>query len=201
MRVTVKRASDSASYAGAQGSPGDQAVAFPPRLPHKLVQLPMRARWFRHLLNLYPPFLGAGVRVTHIAADWRRVRVAMPLRWYNRNVVGTHFGGSLCAMSDPFFMLMAMRNLGSDYVVWDKAAEIEFVAPGRSEVTAEFALSEQELAEMREHTQGGQKYERWLSAEIRGADGALVAKVRRQLYVRRKRPPGNVAANEPAAQR
>lgn len=148
----------------------------------------MQARWFRHLLNVYPPFLGAGIHVTHIAADWRHVRVAMALRWYNRNVVGTHFGGSLLAMSDPFFMLMAMHNLGRQYVVWDKGAEIEFVAPGRSRVTVEFTLSESELAEMREQTRDGQKFERWLTAEIRGADGGLVAKVRRQLYVRRKRP-------------
>lgn len=147
----------------------------------------MQARWFRHLLNWYPPFLGAGIRVIHIAADWRHVRVAMALRWYNRNAVGTHFGGSLFAMSDPFFMLMAMHNLGREFVVWDKGAEIEFVAPGRSQVTAEFSLSEGDLEEMRAQTQGGKKFERWLLAEIRGADGALVARVRRQLYVRRKR--------------
>lgn len=160
----------------------------------------MQARWFRHLLNVYPPFLGAGIRVTDIAADWRYIRVAMALRWYNRNVVGTHFGGSLFAMSDPFFMLMAMHNLGREYVVWDKGAEIEFVTPGRSQVTAEFALSESDLEEMRAHTQGGQKFVRWLPAEIRGADGALVAKVRRQLYVRRKRPPGSVpTASVPTA--
>jgi acyl-coenzyme A thioesterase PaaI-like protein len=147
----------------------------------------MRASWFRHLLNLYPPFLGAGIHVRHIAADWRRIDVEMPLRWYNRNVVGTHFGGSLFALSDPFFMLMAIHNLGRDYVVWDRAAEIEFVAPGRSRVSVQFALTESELAEMRAQTQEGQKYLCWLPAEIRGADGELVAKVRRQLYVRRKR--------------
>jgi acyl-coenzyme A thioesterase PaaI-like protein len=149
----------------------------------------MQARWFRHLLNVYPPFLGAGIRVRHIAPDWRRVQVEMALRWYNRNALGTQFGGSLFAMSDPFFMLMAMHNLGRGYVVWDKGAEIEFVAPGRSRVTVEFTLSESDLAEMREQTRDGQKFVRWLPAEIRGTGGELVAKVRRQLYVRRK-PPG-----------
>ena len=150
----------------------------------------MEARWFRHLLNLYPPFLGAGIHVTHIAPDWRRVRVEMALRWYNRNVVRTHFGGSLFAMSDPFLMLMAMHNLGKEYVVWDKAAEIEFVAPGRSRVHVEFSLSERDIAEMREQTRGGQKLLRWFGVEVRGADGELVAKVRRQLYVRLERPAG-----------
>jgi acyl-coenzyme A thioesterase PaaI-like protein len=147
----------------------------------------MQPRWFRHLLNCYPPFVGAGIQVTHIAPDWRRIEVKMSLRWYNRNYVGSHFGGSLFAMTDPFLMMMAMQNLGSEYVVWDKAAEIEFIAPGRSRVTAAFALSEDQLAEMREQTRNGEKYLAWFPVEVRGADGGLVARIRRQLYVRRKR--------------
>ncbi|HEU4578094.1 MAG TPA: DUF4442 domain-containing protein [Polyangiaceae bacterium] len=147
----------------------------------------MQARWFRHLINLWPPFVGAGIRVTRITPDWRRLEVEMGLRWYNRNYVGTHFGGSLFAMTDPFLMLMAIHNLGREYVVWDRAGEIEFVAPGRSRVTAVFQLAESDLEEMRAHTSGGEKYLRWFSLEIRGEDGALVARVRRQLYVRRAR--------------
>jgi acyl-coenzyme A thioesterase PaaI-like protein len=147
----------------------------------------MQARWFRHLLNCYPPFIGAGIRVTYIAPDWRQVRVEMRLRWHNRNYVGTHFGGSLFAMTDPFLMLMALQNLGPRYLVWDKAAEIEFIAPGRSRVTTELALTEDDLALMRERTRNGEKYLPWFSVDVRGEDGGLVARVRRQLYVRRKR--------------
>jgi len=153
----------------------------------------MQASWFRHLLNCYPPLVGAGIRITYIAPDWRQLRVAMQLRWYNRNYVGTHFGGSLFAMTDPFLMLMVMHNLSRDYTVWDKAAEIEFVAPGRSRVTVEFTLSDSDLAQMRERTQNGEKYLVWFPVEVRGEDGAVVARVRRQLYVRRKR--GRAAAS------
>lgn len=85
-----------------------------------------KARLLRFAMNLYPPFLGAGIRVRHIAGDFREVRVRMGLNRLNRNYVGTQFGGSLYAMTDPFFMLMLMENLGRDYVVWDKAANIEF---------------------------------------------------------------------------
>lgn len=146
----------------------------------------MSPRWFRLLFNIYPPYLGAGIRVAEIARDWRRVRVRMPLRWFNRNYVGTHFGGSLYAMTDPFLMIMAIRNLGPDFVVWDKAAAIEFVSPGRGTVMAEFRLDEADLERMRQETAGGGRSLPWFDVEVRGEDGTLVARVRKQLYVRRK---------------
>ena len=80
------------------------------------------------VLNIYPPYLGAGIRVEYISEDWKELRVSMRLRWYNRNAVGTHFGGSLYAMIDPHLMLLLMRLLGKDYLVWDKMASIESVS-------------------------------------------------------------------------
>jgi acyl-coenzyme A thioesterase PaaI-like protein len=149
----------------------------------------MHARWTRRLFNLYPPFVGAGVHVTDISADWRHLRVRMPLRWYNRNYVGTHFGGSLYSMTDPFLMIMVMKNLGPDYVVWDKAAEIEFVAPGRSAVTADFTLTDAQLDHIRSNAASG-KHLPWFQVDVTADDGTIVARVRKQLYVRRKQAPG-----------
>ena len=80
----------------------------------------------RRILNLYGPYLGAGVRVRYLAKDYREAQVEMKLRWYNRNYVGTHFGGSLFAMIDPFYMLLLMNSLGRDYIVWDASADIDF---------------------------------------------------------------------------
>ena len=146
----------------------------------------MHTRWFRHLFNIYPPYLGAGVHVAEIAPDWRFIRVQMPLRWYNRNYVGTQFGGSLFSMTDPFLMIMVIKNLGDGYLVLDKAAEIEFVSPGRGRVSADFRITDEDLDEMRTATQHGGKYLKGFAVDVRGEDGAVVAKVRKQLYVRRK---------------
>ncbi|MDH0288804.1 DUF4442 domain-containing protein [Pseudomonas sp. GD04087] len=145
-----------------------------------------RARLLRFGLNLYPPYLGAGVRVRHISADFREVRVKMGLNLFNRNYVGTQFGGSLYSMTDPFFMLMLMENLGREYIVWDKAANIEFVSPGKGPVYAEFRIDQHLLDEIREHTAGGAKYLPRLHAEVRDAQGTLVARVQKTLYVRLK---------------
>src|SRR5215467_14677875 len=117
------------------------------------------ARKLYRRINFYPPYLGAGVRVTRISDDFHEVDVEMPLRFYNRNYVGTHFGGSLYSMIDPFYMLMLMNILGPGYVVWDKAASIRFKKPGEGVVKAVFHLSEQQIAQVRAAADSQQKVE------------------------------------------
>ncbi|HEY1070312.1 MAG TPA: DUF4442 domain-containing protein [Thermomonas sp.] len=146
----------------------------------------MDHRLFRHGINLWPPFLFAGVHLTDLSADYTRARVELRLRPWNRNYVGTHFGGSLFAMTDPFWMLMVLHHLGRDHVVWDKAGEIEFVKPGRGVVRADFALDAATLDALRTGAAGGAKVLRWFENEVVDADGDVVARVRKQLYVRRK---------------
>ena len=138
------------------------------------------------MLNCWPPFLFTGIRVRAIADDFRYARVELGLHCYNRNYVGTQFGGSLFAMTDPFWMLLTMNALGPDYIVWDQAAAIEFLAPGRGKVSAEFRLDDAALQEIRDATTDGEKVLRWFEVEVRAADGTVVARVRKQLYVRRK---------------
>lgn len=149
-------------------------------------RLARKARLLRWAMNLYPPFLGAGIRVRHISADLRRVQIRMGLGWYNRNYVGTQFGGSLYAMTDPFYMLMIMENLGRDYIVWDKAANIEFISPGKGPVFADFEIDETLLERIRSHTANGERYLPQLHVEVRDAEGVLVARVQKTLYVRLK---------------
>ena len=146
------------------------------------------ARTLRHVLNLWPPFLFAGIHVAAIGDDFRSARVELRMRPWNRNYVGTHFGGSLFAMTDPFWMLMVLHALGDGYIVWDKAATIDFEKPGRGLVHAEFVLDDATLAELRAAAAGGDKVLRWFDAPVRDASGDVVAMVRKQLYVRRKRP-------------
>jgi len=126
------------------------------------------------------------VRCTYVAEDWRELRVEMKLRWYNRNAVGTHFGGSLYAMCDPHYVLLLVALLGPDYVVWDKAATIQFLRPGRGTVRAEFTWSTDQLEDIREHTAHGEKYEPVRTVDVKAADGAIVARLHKTLYVRKK---------------
>jgi acyl-coenzyme A thioesterase PaaI-like protein len=140
----------------------------------------------RRWINLWPPFLGAGIRVKHIAPDMKAVDVEMKLRWWNANYVGTHFGGSLFAMTDAFYMLMLMHQLGSGYVVWDKAATIRYRKPGRGTVRAEFRLSDLQIDDIREKLKTLPKYEPVFTVEVKDETGIVIAEVEKLLHVRKK---------------
>ena len=137
-------------------------------------------------INLWPPYLGSGVRVRHIADDFTAVDVEMRLTFWNRNYVGTHFGGSLYAMTDPFFMLMLIENLGPNYIVWDKAAAIRFKKPGRGVVRAEFRLTREEIETIRRQADQAPKIEPVFRVTVCNQAGEIVAEVEKTLYIRRK---------------
>jgi acyl-coenzyme A thioesterase PaaI-like protein len=142
----------------------------------------------RRLFNWYPPYLMTGITVREITPDWRRVVVCMGMHWYNRNYFGTHFGGSLYAMTDPFYAIMLSQNIGPDYIVWDRSAEIDFLRPGRGRMTAVFELTPAMIQSVLDATSGGDKYLPCWPVEIRDEAGELVARVRKTLYARRKPP-------------
>jgi acyl-coenzyme A thioesterase PaaI-like protein len=152
----------------------------------------MTANRLRWLFRLWPPFVFSGIRVTHIADDWSRARVELRERWFNRNYVGTHFGGSLFAMTDPFWMILLLRRLGPGYRVWDRAGEIAFEKPGRGTVSADFTLDEATVEAIRAATAGGERHLQWFETAITDAGGEVVARVRKQVYVRRQRVDGAV---------
>ena len=140
------------------------------------------------LLRVWPPYLGAGIRARP-APDLRTFEVRMKLRWWNRNYVGTHFGGSLYSMCDPFFMLIMVRALGRGYVVWDKAATIRFRRPGKGTVRATFHIPQERVDEIRAAADRGEKVEPVFTAEVVDEQGVVVAEIEKLLYVRLAKPP------------
>ena len=140
----------------------------------------------RRLLNLWPPFRAAGIRVREISPDFRHATVELRMRLLNRNFVGTHFGGSLFAMTDPFFMIMMMQNLGKDYVVWDKEGTVRFLKPAKGTVTAHIKLPLESIEAARVATEGGAKHEPVFSADVVDAAGVVVASVQKKLHIRRR---------------
>ena len=145
------------------------------------------ANGMRRLFNLWPPFRGMGIHVRELSPDFTHAVVELRMRLLNRNYVGSHFGGSLFAMADPWFMILMMKRLGDDYVVWDKAGAVRFLKPARGTVTARFELPEERVAEARARTAGGAKHEPVFKAAIVDAQGVTVAEVEKTLHIRRKR--------------
>ena len=141
----------------------------------------------RILAWVYPPWFGTAMRITDVDTDLRSMTIRMPLRWYNRNLVGTQFGGSLYSVCDPWFMVMLMANLGRQFIVWDKSGTVHYRAPGRGAVTATFRIPNELVAELqRELAEPGSKRDVVLHTDLRDDDGRIIAQVEKTLYVRRK---------------
>ena len=143
-------------------------------------------RLARIRLNLWLPFRGAGIRVRHLSHDLRSATVELRLRSFNRSRAGTHAGGSIYAMTDPFFALMLQANLGDDYLVWDKAGSIEYLAPGRARVWARFELAQSDLDHITRMTESGDKHLHLFKVDVQDDDGMVVARVEKMVYVRRR---------------
>lgn len=152
--------------------------------------------WRYRLLSIYPPFIGAGIRVRVDQRDPYTMQVQMPLRWYNKNAFGTHFGGSLYAMCDPFFALILIDTLGKSYTVWDKAACVSFVRPGRGTVCATFHVPPGKVEEIRRRADAGEVLQPTFEVDVLDETGQVVAHVEKVLHIR-KRMPGQAPHNEP----
>lgn len=150
----------------------------------KLQNIPSISKF---LFNHYPPYRGAGIHIEVMNLELCHVRVKMPLTWKNQNLVGTHFGGSLYSMVDPFYMLILMHHLGSKYIVWDKAAEINFLSPGRSTVYADIRVDLAEIEQIRELAENYAPVLRTYHLNIFDESGVRIAEVQKTLYIRRKK--------------
>ncbi|RAI85622.1 DUF4442 domain-containing protein [Algoriphagus yeomjeoni] len=138
------------------------------------------------LVNWYPPYLFSGIKVIDHADDFSSFRTRLKLTWYNRNLIGTAFGGSLYSMCDPFFMFILIIQLGDEYIVWDKTASIEFVKPGKGTVYAEFKLSPEQVAAIKMTVDRDGKGVFEFPCEVKDTESNIIAKLQKGVYVRRK---------------
>jgi acyl-coenzyme A thioesterase PaaI-like protein len=141
---------------------------------------------FRWFMNFHPTYRGTGGWLTYIAANWREIRVKLPLSWQTRNYVGTIFGGSMYSAIDPIYMIMLINCLGDEYIVWDKAATIRFKKPGKSTLYAHFVITDEELVAIRAETAQNYSVDRIYMIELVDADGVAHATIEKTLYIRRK---------------
>lgn len=146
----------------------------------------IRQKFFDYIINLYGPFFGAGIKMKNMSKDHRSCDVIMDLTWYNKNYMGTQFGGSLYSMTDPWFMFMMIKNMGPEYIIWDKGATIRFKKPGRGRVKAHFEITQADIDEVKNYLSTNVKMDKIFKVEIRDDDGVLIAEVDKVVYFRKK---------------
>ena len=146
----------------------------------------LRQKFLEKAINFYGPYVGAGVKLEKVSKDFRYAKVTMPLTFYNKNYLGTQFGGSLYSMVDPWYMLMLIKNLGKGYIIWDKGATIQFKKPGKGKVHAEFNLTQEIIDEIKANVEVNTKMDKVFKVEIKDEAGTLICEVDKVVYIRRK---------------
>jgi acyl-coenzyme A thioesterase PaaI-like protein len=160
------------------------------------------------MFYFYPCYRGTGGRVKHVAADWSEVQLELPLSRRTRNYVGTIFGGSIYGAVDPIYMLMLIKRLGASYVVWDRAARIEFLKPGRTTLHARFSIPDEEIAAIRAALERERSTNRTYSVELVDGSGEVCVRVEKVIYIRKNQaassgggsPSSEVSISRPSSE-
>ena len=138
------------------------------------------------LIGFWPPYFFSGISVEKVNDDFTSITTKMKQYWFNTNYVGTHFGGSLYSMCDPFYMFILLHHLGKDHIVWDKTSYIDFIKPGKRIVRSTFSVSLDEIEKLRKKALEEFSFNAEFQTDIRDESGEVVAKVKKLLYIRRK---------------
>ena len=147
----------------------------------------LRQKILFKLINFWPPFLGAGIKVDRFSDDFYEVDVSLKLTFWNRNYVGVAYGGSLYSMTDPYYMLMLLELMGKDYIVWDKAASIRFIKPGTQKVFAKFRLTPAQVEQYKNELESNKKIEPVLFVDVVDIHGEKIAEVTKTMYIKKRR--------------
>ncbi|MGD9899349.1 MAG: DUF4442 domain-containing protein [Calditrichaceae bacterium] len=161
-----------------------------------MVSETFKTKIFRWGMNIFPAYRGTGARILHISGDWTNIRIKIPLSMRTRNYVNTIFGGSMYGGVDPIYMIMLLKILGPDYIVWDKAASIRFVKPGRETLYADFTLDENEISEIVKFLKLNPKTDRKYMVELKSSDGVTHAKIEKTIHIRMKNSTGRPAESK-----
>ncbi|WP_046745729.1 DUF4442 domain-containing protein [Kordia zhangzhouensis] len=138
---------------------------------------------YKYGFNLSPMYRRTTARVVHISDDLKKVTIKVPISYKNKNYVGAIFGGSMFAATDPIYMTQLMQILGNDYVVWDKAATINYKRPAKENLFCDFTFHEEEIESIREQIVENHEMTIEKTTFLKNHDGQNFAEVIKTLYI------------------
>jgi acyl-coenzyme A thioesterase PaaI-like protein len=145
----------------------------------------LRTKIQRHIFNFHPIYRKTGGRITFISEDYKCVKMKLPLNWTTRNIKGTIFGGSMYASIDPIYMIMFMKILGDEYIVWDKAANIDFLLQGRETLTSTFNIDDKTIRDIKEELEHTRSITKLFKVELINSKNEVCARIEKNLYFRK----------------
>lgn len=146
----------------------------------------MNTKRILKLINYYPPLFFAGIKLKKIESDARKLTVEMKLNIFNKNMFGTHFGGSLYAMCDPFYVFIIASHFNNNYIIWDKSACIDFKKPGKGKVQAVFEIPKEQLSQIKIAVDNEEQKNFFFETVVTDQDQNIIASVKKEVYIRKK---------------
>ena len=139
---------------------------------------------FKYGFNFSPMYKRSTAKIIEVSNDLLNVRIRLPLSYKNKNYVNSIFGGSMFSAVDPIPMTQLIILLGTNYVVWDKSAEVIFKKPAKENLYADFNYSEKELAEIKEQVSKENEIEIIKITELTNEDKTKVyCEVKKTIYI------------------
>jgi len=146
-----------------------------------------KSRLKRTIFNFFPAFWSTGAKVTYLAADYKEVHLKLPLSWRTRNYVGTIFGGSMFASTDVLYFLLVLKNIGDDYIVWDKASSVRFRKPGKGTLYAKAIISDEEIEMIKKELQNTDKIDRIFHLDLIDEAGDVCASIEKTIHIQNRK--------------
>lgn len=139
---------------------------------------------FKYGFNLSPMYRRSTGRIVHVSEDLLNITIKLPITYKNRNYVNSIFGGSMFSAVDPIPMVQLINLLGTDFVVWDKSAEVFFKRPAKENLYANFTYTLEELDEIRNHVANNNEMEILKTTSLINQDQTIVyCRVEKTIYI------------------
>jgi hypothetical protein len=139
---------------------------------------------YKYGFNLSPMYRRSTGRIYEVSEDLHSVKVKIQLSYKNSNYVGSIFGGSLFSATDPIFMIQLMNILGTDYVVWDKAATIKFKRPAKETCYVDFVFTDDEIEIIKKDVAENKEIDLIKNIKLTNKENSIVfAEVLKTIYV------------------
>lgn len=139
------------------------------------------------LMRFYPPLFFQRIWVKRFLPNFLGVEVKIYKSFLNKNYNRSIFGGTIFTATDPFYAILfdqALQRRGFKCRVWLKSAQIQYLKPGRSNLSFTLQITEADLQEAEAQLHAVGKFVKAYPIELFDANGLLCATVQNEVYIR-----------------
>ena len=137
------------------------------------------------ILSYWPPYFFSGIKIIGVNDQFTKIDVCLKQRFWNTNYVGSHFGGSLYSMCDPFYMFILLHHLPG-HVIWDKGANFKFKKPGYGNVFASFEIPIETIEKLKIEASQNFSISPIFKTTIKDQQNRVILELEKILYLKKK---------------